>query len=182
MAALLRRLSRRRSSVSDAPPAAERMQNLDALFFNDDDKPTFFEDEDDADATKGDGRTAAVRKEGARIGQTSKGLLDDEPERAETDFYNGDKFVGDVVNSRRHGHGVYYYDSGDKYTGGWEAGKQCGHGVYVYTNGDRYVGEWSGGKHHGAGTYHFKSGKVFQGSYCEGQPAGHGVFVYANGK
>jgi hypothetical protein len=182
MAALLRRLSRRRSFVSDAPPSAERMQNLDALFFNDDDKPAFFEDEDDADATKGDGRTAAVRKEGARIGQTSKGLLDDEPERAETDFYNGDKFVGDVVNSRRHGHGVYYYDSGDKYTGGWEAGKQSGHGVYVYTNGDRYVGEWSGGKHHGAGTYHFKSGKVFQGSYCDGQPAGHGVFVYANGK
>ena len=159
MAALLRRLSRRRPSLSDAPPAAERMQNLDALFFNDDDKPAFFEDEDDDGATKA-GRTAAGRKEGARTGQSSKGLLEDEPERAETDFYNGDKFVGDVANSKRHGHGVYYYDSGDKYTGGWEAGKQSGHGVYVYTNGDRYVGEWSGGKHHGEGTYHFKSGKV----------------------
>lgn len=114
MAALLRRLSRRRSSLSDAPPAAERMQNLDALFFNDDDKPAFFEEEDEDGERTGDGRTAAARKAGA--GQSSKGLLDDEPERAETDFYNGDKFVGDVANAKRHGHGVYYYDYGDKYT------------------------------------------------------------------
>ena len=69
------------------------------------------------------------------------GLLDDEPERAETDFYNGDKYVGDVQSAKRHGHGVYYYDSGDKYTGNWVTGKQNGHGVYVYANGDRYVGE-----------------------------------------
>ena len=165
MAAILKRFSRRRAST-DAPPVAERMKNIDALFFNDDDKPPFFEDEGE-EATIGKARTP-LRKEGV-------GLLDDEPERAETDFYNGDKFVGDVANSKRHGHGVYYYDSGDKYTGGWHEGKQCGHGVYVYANGDRYVGEWSGGKHDGEGTYHFKSGKVFQGSYRQGQPMGHGV-------
>ena len=117
----------------------------------------------------------AARKEGT-------GLLDEEPDRAETDFYNGDKYVGDVTNSKRHGHGVYYYDSGDKYTGNWETGKQNGHGVYVYANGDRYVGDWSGGKHNGSGAYYFKSGKVFQGFYRDGQPTGHGVFVYTNGE
>ena len=79
---------------------------------------------------------------------------------------NGDKYVGDTADGKRHGHGVYYYDSGDKYTGNWEHGKQCGHGVYVYANGDRYVGNWAGGKHHGEGTYYFKSGKIFQGTYA----------------
>ena len=143
----------------DAPDEASKMGNVDRLFFG--------EDDDD------DGEPIA-RKEGA-------GLLADEAERAETDFYNGDKYVGDVSNAKRHGHGVYYYDSGDKYTGNWNQGKQEGHGVYVYANGDRYVGEWLAGKHSGTGTYYFKSGKIFQGGYKAGSPNGHGVFLYTNG-
>ena len=136
----------------DAPDAASKMGNVDRLFFGE-------EDDDDEPIAKREGT----------------GLLDDEPDRAETDFYNGDKYVGDVTNGKRHGHGVYYYDSGDKYTGNWNQGKQEGHGVYVYANGDRYVGEWLQGKHSGAGTYYFKSGKIFQGSYKTGSPSGHGV-------
>ena len=142
----------------DAPESAHAMGHLDRSFFGEEG-----EEEDSMPAAKREG----------------VGLLDDEPDRAETDFYNGDKYVGDVHNGKRHGHGVYYYDSGDKYTGHWNAGKQEGHGVYVYANGDRYVGEWLGGKHSGAGTYYFKSGKLFQGSYKAGSPSGHGVFVYA---
>lgn len=111
-----------------------------------------------------------------------EGLLHSEPERAETDFFNGDKYVGDVFEGKRHGHGVYYYDSGDKYTGEWSLGKQRGHGVYVYANGDRYVGQWEAGKHNGEGTYYFKSGKVFTGTYVAGSPSGHGVFIYTNGE
>ena len=76
----------------DAPDSAAKMGHVDRLFFGNDD------DDDDVPAGK---------REGA-------GLLDDEPDRAETDFYNGDKYVGDVANGKRHGHGVYYYDSGDK--------------------------------------------------------------------
>ena len=40
---MMRRLSRRRQPSSDAPPVAAKMQNIDALFFNDDDKSYFFE-------------------------------------------------------------------------------------------------------------------------------------------
>ena len=145
-------LARRRGSNVDEPEKAGKMRNLDKDFFGE-------EDEEDDD-----------RPKAAREGT---GLLDDEPERAETDFYNGDKYVGDVQNGKRHGHGVYYYDSGDKYTGNWNMGKQEGHGVYVYANGDRYVGEWFGGKHDGAGTYYFKSGKIFQGTYRNGSPSGY---------
>ena len=153
----IKSLFSRRSSI-DAPAKADKMGNLDSTFFG--------EDEDDE---------PLGRREGT-------GLLDDEPDRAETDFYNGDKYVGDVQNGKRHGHGVYYYDSGDKYTGNWNQGKQEGHGVYVYANGDRYVGEWLAGKHNGSGTYYFKSGKIFQGTYKSGAPCGHGVFIYTNGE
>ena len=143
----------KRKSLTDAPEVASKMGNIDKAFFDQE------EDEDDLGG-----------KEGA-------GLLDEEPSRSETDFYNGDKYVGDVSGGKRHGHGVYYYDSGDKYTGNWNMGKQEGHGVYIYANGDRYVGEWLAGKHNGGGTYYFKSGKIFQGSYRNGSPSGHGVFL-----
>ena len=149
----------RRSSI-DAPEKPSNMRHLDKAFFGE-------EEEEDEALTSG-------KREGT-------GLLDEEPDRAETDFYNGDKYVGDVATGKRHGHGVYYYDSGDKYTGNWNQGKQEGHGVYVYANGDRYVGEWMQGKHHGEGTYYFKSGKIFQGGYKTGSPCGHGVFLYTNG-
>ena len=190
MAETAERLSKKTSV--DEPSAANRMRNLDKGFFGE-------EDEEDPDEG-----VSQVKREGA-------GLLDNEPDRAETDFYNGDKYVGDVASGKRHGHGVYYYDrcstavaaltthhsplthssthhlpcspdSGDKYTGNWNMGKQEGHGVYVYANGDRYVGEWLNGKHGGAGTYYFKSGKIFQGTYKEGSPCGQGVFLYTNGE
>ena len=80
----------KRTSV-DEPSAANRMRNLDKGFFGE-------EDEDDPDEG-----VSQVKREGA-------GLLDNEPDRAETDFYNGDKYVGDVASGKRHGHGVYYYD------------------------------------------------------------------------
>ena len=151
----------RRSSVSEKLESVARMGHIDRSFFGE---------------NSGDGDEEELPR------RTQEGLLDSEPDRAETDFFNGDKYVGDTADGKRHGHGVYYYDSGDKYTGNWEHGKQCGHGVYVYANGDRYVGNWAGGKHHGEGTYYFKSGKIFQGTYAAGSPTGHGVFMYTNGE
>ena len=37
--------------------------------------------------------------------RTQEGLLDSEPDRAETDFFNGDKYVGDTADGKRHGQG-----------------------------------------------------------------------------
>ena len=161
----------RRDSAASAPEKAPAMRNIDRGFFGED------EEEEDLEVSLRGGK--AGRK--AREKREGGGLLDDDPDRAETDFFNGDKCVGDMTAGKRNGHGCYYYDSGDKYTGNWDMGKQSGHGVYVYANGDRYVGEWAAGKHHGAGTYYFKSGKVFQGTYRNGSPSGQGVFLYTNG-
>ena len=97
-----------RKSAAEKPEMASKMGHMDKTFFGDDG------DEEEM--------LGAKFREGT-------GLLDEEPDRAETDFYNGDKYVGDTTGAKRHGHGVYYYDSGDKYTGNWNMGKQEGHGV-----------------------------------------------------
>eukprot|EP00965_Chrysotila_dentata_P081870 2702203-Pleurochrysis_carterae.AAC.1 len=78
------------------PEAAARMTHVDKAFFGEDE-----DEEDDEECSR------VTRIEGSA-------LLSSEPERAETDFFNGDKYVGDVHSGKRHGHGVYYYDSGDK--------------------------------------------------------------------
>ena len=55
------------------------------------------------------------KKKGAPPRKEATGLLDDEPERAETDFYNGDKYVGHFKNGRMHGYGTYTAANGDTY-------------------------------------------------------------------
>lgn len=187
----LRGLFPRKKTILDAAATAAKMKNLDTSFFGE------AEEEEDAVLVVS---TGAGKQAGADVhvgGDKTRGT--------EADFSNGDRYIGDLKEGKRHGHGkswesknvctlacshgavpshagVYYYGSGDKYTGTWKLGKQEGHGVYEYANGDRYVGEWLDGKHHGAGSYHFVSGKVFQGSYKLGVPSGHGVFLYTNGE
>ena len=40
----------------------------------------------------------------------------------------------------------YKFVNGDVYVGDWEDGKRHGHGTYKLFNGDVYVGEWKYGK------------------------------------
>lgn len=119
----------------------------------------------------------AVAREAGNAGELrrarSRALLplgdSDGAEQATNTFYNGDKYVGDTKDGRRHGYGCYYYSSGDTYKGMWVHGKQEGQGLYIYGNGDRYDGGWKAGKHSGQGHYYFKSGASL--AACAGGPA-----------
>ena len=50
-------------------------------------------------------------------------------------------------------YGTYTYPNGDKYVGEYKDGKRHGQGTYTYPNGNKYVGEYKDGKRHGQGTY-----------------------------
>ena len=44
----------------------------------------------------------------------------------------GERFVGDFINDKREGYGVYYYAGGDRYEGNFKNNKKEGQGVYYY--------------------------------------------------
>ena len=54
---------------------------------------------------------------------------------------NGDKYVGEWKNNKKHGQGTYIFADGTKYVGKYKDGKTHGQGTYTFANGDKYVGE-----------------------------------------
>ena len=81
------------------------------------------------------------------------------------DFYNGkgilrwhqgEIYIGDFVNGKRHGTGSYIYLNGTGYTGEWKNSKMDGFGTETFPDGKRYVGEFKDDKQHGEGICYTK--------------------------
>ncbi len=62
------------------------------------------------------------------------------------DERNDGKYVGDIVNMKPNGSGIFVYGKGkwkgDKYEGQWQDGEIHGKGTFIRTNGQRFFGEW----------------------------------------
>ena len=65
--------------------------------------------------------------------------------------------------------GTYTYANGDKYVGEYKDDKKHGQGTYTYADGAKYVGEWKDGNYHGQGTETYASGNKYVGEYKNGR-------------
>ena len=105
-------------------------------------------------------------------------------------FPNGDKYVGEYMDEKRHGKGTFTSTKGDKYVGDFRYGFFNGKGTYTWGEGDnigdKYVGEWKDGKHNGQGTYTWgegdNKGDKYVGEFINNQKTGQGTCTYANGE
>ena len=59
-------------------------------------------------------------------------------------YDNGDQYVGEVYQKKRHGYGMYYYTNGNFWFGQYNNGIRSGFGAYFSTNGNIEIGEWKG--------------------------------------
>lgn len=57
------------------------------------------------------------------------------------EFPSGNKYVGNFVNRKRQGKGVFYYNNGDVFDGTWNADEKQ-NGTYTFTNGYTYNGSF----------------------------------------
>ena len=64
--------------------------------------------------------------------------------------------------------GKVTYANGDTYVGEWLDSKRHGQGTYTFANGDTYVGEWLDGIQHGQGVL-TKSAVITEGFYYKGK-------------
>ena len=61
--------------------------------------------------------------------------------------------------------------NGDKYVGQYKDDKKHGEGTWTFADGEKYVGEWKDDKRHGLGKYTFADGRVHHdGEWENGQP------------
>eukprot|EP01036_Dinobryon_divergens_P027651 gene27651-36461_t len=92
------------------------------------------------------------------------------------------KYDGDMdVKGRKHGRGVFIYQSGDIYDGEWMMNQKHGMGTYTMSNGDKYIGEFNLGIRWGKGRYEFASGAVYEGDFRANKMHGTGVFTFSDG-
>ena len=78
-------------------------------------------------------------------------------------YTNGNKYIGEYKESKRHGQGIFTWGdesewAGDKYIGEWKENLFHGQGTYTYANRDKYIGEWKEGLFHGQGSFTYADG------------------------
>jgi hypothetical protein len=56
-------------------------------------------------------------------------------------FLSGNKYVGNFLNRKREGKGVFYFNNGDKFEGTWNADLKT-NGTYTFNNGYVYTGSF----------------------------------------
>ena len=97
-------------------------------------------------------------------------------------YDDGQKYVGDWKDDKRHGQGTYTYVDGAKYVGEHKDDKFHGQGTYTWADGTKYVGEYKDSEFHGQGTYTFPNGDEYVGEYKDGKRNGQGTDTWADGE
>lgn len=59
-------------------------------------------------------------------------------------YDNGDKYVGELLNGKRSGKGIYLWSNGDAWYGSWNDGERDGYGIYMDFLGTYDKGTWKG--------------------------------------
>ena len=99
--------------------------------------------------------------------------------------YDNGRYVGQVVNGKKEGKGIRYWNDGDRYEGDWKNDKKEGKGIYYYNNepwkGDRYEGDYKNDKAEGKGIYYYKNGNRYEGDYKNDKKEGKGNYYCKSG-
>jgi hypothetical protein len=95
--------------------------------------------------------------------------------------YKNGKYIGDYLNGKREGKGVYKYNNGDIYEGEYKNDLKDGEGTYRFENGDIYIGHYKEGNFHGKGKYEYADGDIYEGDYKDDLRDGIGTYTYTNG-
>lgn len=58
-------------------------------------------------------------------------------------YANGDEYMGETYQGKRHGYGIYYYANGDQWYGQYKNDVRDGFGVLFSSDGGMKIGQWA---------------------------------------
>ncbi len=102
-------------------------------------------------------------------------------------YDNGEVYVGQLVNSIRHGKGKITYNANDKrdyYEGDWDNGNRHGEGTLVWKSGEKYVGQWGSNVLNGKGRREYSENSTwlyYEGEHKNDKREGFGKMEYKDG-
>ena len=94
---------------------------------------------------------------------------------------NGENYLGEFKDDKRHGQGTYTFPNGEKYEGEYRDDKRNGRGTYTFPDGEKYVGEFKDGNYHGQGTFTYAYGEKYVGEFKDATRHGRGTFFGSTG-
>lgn len=68
------------------------------------------------------------------------------------------QFEGHYVQDKKHGYGIFTWESGNKYIGNYHLDERQGYGAMEWTDGSIFRGHWVAGVQHGVGVMIFPDG------------------------
>ena len=78
---------------------------------------------------------------------------------------NNDYYIGEMLNNKKHGRGIYKYNDGTVYEGQFVEDRQSGKCAIRYPNKDFYEGQVKDGLFEGYGKYYSKEKNLFTRVY-----------------
>ena len=119
---------------------------------------------------------------GRYVGQ----VVNDKKEGKGIFYYNsGSRYEGDFKNDKREGKGIYYYNDGERYEGDFKNDNMEGKGIYYYNNGNKYEGDWKNDNKEGKWIYYYNEepikGDRYEGDFIKDKEEGKGIYYYNNG-
>ncbi|KAL7170274.1 hypothetical protein ACSBR2_035194 [Camellia fascicularis] len=159
---------------------SDRTKSLDAISFNNKDRPTMLTN---GDVTFPETVAFRVGELVLSNGESYSGpLLGNVPEGSGKYVWSDHcKYEGEWKRGMRHGFGKLQWPSGAVYEGEFSGGYMHGTGTYVGPDNLRYKGRWRLNLKHGLGYQVYPNGDVFEGSWIRGTPEGPGKYTWANG-
>ena len=83
----------------------------------------------------------------------------------QTQIYPEGKYEGTIIDNKREGKGIFYYNNGARYEGNWKNNLKEGKGIYYYNNGIREMGDYLKDKRIGKHVALLPNGEVKVNNY-----------------
>lgn len=97
-------------------------------------------------------------------------------------FYNGDMYIGKLVDGQMSGKGTYIFSQDDgeelEYVGNFKNDMKNGNGLCKLPNNCLYIGEWKDDVMEGIGKMVYSSDDEYLGNWKNGKKEGHGVYTW----
>ena len=139
-------------SAADTVPHSETEARLEQELLTEIEEKTVTEVDQKIDSENSETSQLKSRNQAVTGVKKSHGVLSYRKENGAWGWYdygdegNDSKYVGDIVNMKPSGTGIFVYGKGkwegDKYEGQWKDGEFHGKGTFTRTNGQRFFGEW----------------------------------------
>jgi len=139
-------------SVGDSVPLSETEARFDQELLTEIKEKTVIEADQQIDSENQETSQQKSGNQAVTAVNKSHGVLSYREENGAWGWYdygdegNDGKYVGEIVNLKPNGSGIFVYGKGkwegDRYEGQWMDGEFHGKGTFIRTNGQRFLGEW----------------------------------------